>query len=480
MITILRVLLALGVVSGCCISYGRVAAAAEEAACVRAGGGTADEPGTLLQQRVFPAAANERQLLGVRNSGGQVGSTKAAARERQRGPRLISSRRAGWYPARLAQQRIPPLLPTVRPRPIASRPGAQRARSGDHARVPGTSADPTHGKSLAAAGISAGKYPGLFQSATAKGVTGTNRRAGLQVAGDGTLTAFDAPSGRKAFFCNPEKVGSTRWKALLYKSKGDPWHAPHTVFPRWAVLPAPEKRRKAEDPARARFMFVRNPYSRLLSGFLDKAVHPVGILNPANPKNRRSDTILGHGGPYTDSPAEFLRFVETMNQMMARQPGLPGMNGHFAPLTFRCGLNAGITYDFFLKVEETDTWYPDLVTLLGLADATAAGWERKNSTGAGDGCFHKIPGMSCAQTTAALKRHADNARHPALLPQGGGDAPLEWMTRQTTTHARGADSLWRRYYNSDAVIEAATKFLAGDLELFGYETMSRLSDMDVE
>jgi hypothetical protein len=52
------------------------------------------------------------------------------------------------------------------------------------------------------------------------------------------------------------------------------------------------------------------------------------------------------------------------------------INGHFAPLSKRCGIHAGLQYDFFLKVEEMDLWYADVVTLMGLAPYAEDGWEQ--------------------------------------------------------------------------------------------------------
>lgn len=50
------------------------------------------------------------------------------------------------------------------------------------------------------------------------------------------------------------------------------------------------------------------------------------------------------------------------------------INGHFLPLSQRCGLPQGLQYDFFLQVEETDLWYMDVLALMGLAPFAADGW----------------------------------------------------------------------------------------------------------
>jgi len=82
--------------------------------------------------------------------------------------------------------------------------------------------------------------------------------------------------GGAAVVCLSEKVGSTAWKLLFVKALASQGlssfnlHAsPHKA--KVKVQPHSEHERLLSDPAVPRFMFVRDPYSRLLSGYLDKA-----------------------------------------------------------------------------------------------------------------------------------------------------------------------------------------------------------------
>jgi hypothetical protein len=107
-------------------------------------------------------------------------------------------------------------------------------------------------------------------------------------------------------------------------------------------------------------MWLRNPYSRLLSGFLDKGVQEFTFVNMA-----------GYEYPFEPTPDGFKLFLESLLDM--RRKGLP-INPHFKPQSELCGIPFGMQYDFYLKVEDIHLWYPDLISLLGLRDTVYSGW----------------------------------------------------------------------------------------------------------
>jgi hypothetical protein len=129
---------------------------------------------------------------------------------------------------------------------------------------------------------------------------------------------------------------------------------------------------KVSDPSALRFMWVRNPYSRLLSGFLDKAVN-------APEWWQIRFRIWEFGGPYGDSPDEFLRFVKTMLKMHSEGKHI---DPHFSPQVEHCGLPQGMRYDFYLKVEEMEEWYADLIHILGMEKTVSSGWGPEFDPGA--------------------------------------------------------------------------------------------------
>jgi len=273
--------------------------------------------------------------------------------------------------------------------------------------------------------------------------------------------------------CTPEKTGSSRWKGLIYRSMGTPAAQPHLVEPHWLRQPPHEKAMMASDPSRVRLMFVRNPYARLLSGFLDMAVNPVGMLNPNNTKFPKGRSILSQGGPYSNTPAEFARFLGVMLDM--EQSG-KYINGHFTPLSHRCGIKQGLQYDFFLHVEEMDIWYTDVVALMGLGPYVANGWapatKNRSEQQVEDesSCFYTLSGKSCAQTAVAIAEHANSTTRWERLDLSAPGTP-EWMQKRNTGHARGADSKLAEYYATTEVIANATRYLQDDLRLFGYKPM---------
>lgn len=114
------------------------------------------------------------------------------------------------------------------------------------------------------------------------------------------------------------------------------------------------------DPATLRIMWVRNPYARLLSAFLDKVLGEF----------RDIDQVQRYGGPFHDSPSEFARFVRAVLDERSQ--------GNVAELHWRlqtqtCGLQDGVKYHFYLKEEDTNTWYVELMSLFGLNEDVESG-----------------------------------------------------------------------------------------------------------
>lgn len=162
-----------------------------------------------------------------------------------------------------------------------------------------------------------------------------------------------------------------RWKELLYRKHAPPpptddsgWFDMHNSAVPWLPPHAShaELVARISQPSRLRFLWLRNPYSRLLSGFLDKGVQPWWIFDLG---------MNDYGAPFEPSPAEFLRFVTNLVAM--RADGVP-VNMHFLPQAEQCGLRDGMQYDFFLRVEDIHVWYPDLISLFGLEDTVRSGW----------------------------------------------------------------------------------------------------------
>eukprot|EP00928_Gymnodinium_smaydae_P081141 TRINITY_DN6470_c1_g1_i1.p1 TRINITY_DN6470_c1_g1~~TRINITY_DN6470_c1_g1_i1.p1 ORF type:complete len:227 (-),score=32.97 TRINITY_DN6470_c1_g1_i1:279-959(-) len=140
-----------------------------------------------------------------------------------------------------------------------------------------------------------------------------------------------------------------------------------------------------EDPSVPRYMFVRNPYSRLVSGFEDKVVgenQNVGLA-----KYRK-------GSPFFD-------FVDAMLHSNVE-------NKHFKILSEQCGVDQDVRYDSYLRLEQTRCWYSDFLATLGLQHLGSQGWRivhkakflqghnKLPALGAGDDCFYRAQGCTCS------------------------------------------------------------------------------------
>ena len=216
-------------------------------------------------------------------------------------------------------------------------------------------------------------------------------------------------TNQKAIICFLEKVGSTAWKTLLLKS----FNAVPilTVSPHIAEYKnkyTPKVTREMfeaalRNPVIPKIMFVRNPYSRLLSGFIDK------VYNVTDPSLRQK-FFKG----FKASNKNFNTFIKYVKGVHERDnhpnnSKPPFLNSHYIPQSERCFINVGMRYNYYLKVEQTPIWYPYILNLLGLVREASSGWDfgesfrnqRSNATTAS--------GSSVVTTRAANKTAAGGA-----------------------------------------------------------------------
>jgi hypothetical protein len=78
----------------------------------------------------------------------------------------------------------------------------------------------------------------------------------------------------------------------------------------------------------------------------------------------------------TASPSDFAAFVNDLHNIVVERFGWEGsiINKHFVPMSPKCAINAGLGYDYVLRVERIGIWYPALVNMLGLQDDVKSGW----------------------------------------------------------------------------------------------------------
>mmetsp|Transcript_10502 Transcript_10502/g.15785 ORF Transcript_10502/g.15785 Transcript_10502/m.15785 type:complete len:294 (-) Transcript_10502:569-1450(-) len=211
---------------------------------------------------------------------------------------------------------------------------------------------------------------------------------------DGYPFLFKNPkSTASALVCLAEKVASSTWKSFFIKT------LEHKVFEseiRKGADPHFVKFKESQNilsqksikviadailnPNIPRIMFTREPYSRALSGYIDKVVdsdeHPFNF-HPGLPRT-----------------ASFIEFTQYLSERKS-------INEHFLPLTERCMLPMGMRYDYYLKIETMPHWYEALIDLLELVDETSSGWDytsywRPATNGeTPEKCFYTPPGKTC-------------------------------------------------------------------------------------
>eukprot|EP00316_Scyphosphaera_apsteinii_P004972 CAMPEP_0119312562 /NCGR_PEP_ID=MMETSP1333-20130426/26884_1 /TAXON_ID=418940 /ORGANISM="Scyphosphaera apsteinii, Strain RCC1455" /LENGTH=266 /DNA_ID=CAMNT_0007317203 /DNA_START=199 /DNA_END=999 /DNA_ORIENTATION=- len=235
----------------------------------------------------------------------------------------------------------------------------------------------------------------------------------------------------RAFVCLNQKAGSTSWKLAFLRAnpKAVRFHS-LTRSPHGA--PAMEgcdtyKNATANIP---RFMVVRNPYSRLLSGYLDKCIlKSESGPCPMNVSHARKNPVSG--------------FAE----LVARVQSKAKLNAHFSLLTHHCGIQAG--YDYYLRVEQIDQWYSPFVNVTGLARAVRFDWNKTTHWWIGKSqCFHQVVGQDCDGQSLNVSDSFNT---------GGGHS----------FHATSSNSRLDEFYNV-SLAWAVTEWARPDLVEFGY------------
>ena len=252
-----------------------------------------------------------------------------------------------------------------------------------------------------------------------------------------------------AVLCLTQKAGSSTWKLALLKAIGAAGFPDgdglFRTTPHGAVLPfetpsEAEWSRLTTGSSTRRFMIVRGPHARLLSGYLDKVVHwpepqkwPAGFAE-----------VDGFGG--------FVRAVVAD----------PHLNVHFELQSQQCGLPEGIRYEY-LRLEEEAEWYPRLACELRIEQALTRGWALPSTWNqGGSACF--------AESSCGCELSCDDASR-APLPCAAANttaAVAAELSATSTFHATGSEALLSRYYTVE-LAELVNRWAANDLETFGYD-----------
>jgi hypothetical protein len=223
-------------------------------------------------------------------------------------------------------------------------------------------------------------------------------------------------------------------------------------------------------------LVVRNPYERLLSGYLGQVA---GHRNHSRDPNAKAhmrlyfpssidDTMSHHCvqgnrtkcesryGDWVPSPQDFARFV----QRLTSSP-VPFGNSfaydHLAPITTplhprRCLQQGGgnlLRRYHVLKVERQHEWYPSYIEASGLLHYV-------NSSHWKGGCFWHGDGQTCSESLVAPQPNATIALR--RCSKAGG-------------HDTGACTMMKSFYTAETAARV-TAYFAKDLETFSYPRWS--------
>ncbi|XP_052079440.1 carbohydrate sulfotransferase 11-like isoform X2 [Mytilus californianus] len=155
----------------------------------------------------------------------------------------------------------------------------------------------------------------------------------------------------KMVYCGIEKVGSTFWRRLIQLLYKREIRSPYSIKP-WDCMNNYKsfQSQKLDDyhyilKENSKFLFVRDPYSRLLSGYLDKIFSPNPyywnlIGSKAVAFTRKQKNHCGHDVTF---PEMVEYFIHTEEQNKDR-------DGHFLPATDNCR-PCLVHYDYIGKME---------------------------------------------------------------------------------------------------------------------------------
>jgi hypothetical protein len=287
-------------------------------------------------------------------------------------------------------------------------------------------------------------------------------------------------TGKKAILCLVEKVGSSQWKSLLLKHL-DPTCFEKIVYKDNPHIACPDLRDTSEeefnsalkDDSIPRIMFVRDPYSRLLSAYLDLI------------KNHTYNTIYNYlpGSTY-DKASGYGGFVEILlgQYMKSFKDAWKNINSHFLPQAHKCYLsNNKFSYDYYLKVEHTDQWFVSLVHVLGLEEEVSTGWGFNNKWHPNSDrrtCFYHPSDRTCEEMeqvfNASITTNGDRSHIISIsddAPEGyrRNNYQLSNIYSDSGGHNKGAGTIaiLDQYYNRDIAFNVSL-LVQADLELFHY------------
>lgn len=283
-----------------------------------------------------------------------------------------------------------------------------------------------------------------------------------------------SPNARKyAIFCLYEKAGSTSFKYLLRyssvyakKFRLNNLNVVLSQEPHYATTSTKKQfLANAYIKKVPRILITRNPYSRFLSGYVDK------ILITKDPN---------FGPPGFQLNDTFETFVR--EEINYQTNGELHYGDHFRLMSQGCWLPENMTYNYILPLEHMAHWYEPLMEGLHITEYTKMGWNvstRLYRGRKGMPCHYVKPGCSCnqmftkASQTCLVKNKHKHKDQPKDQPKNrdngrSGNITSISSTYQKTAHATDSSRQLERYFNNSKLLSEFNGWIKRDLEVFGY------------
>lgn len=301
------------------------------------------------------------------------------------------------------------------------------------------------------------------------------------------FSMWPMPSGVHLRISLVPKCGVTRWTQLLlqlitgkippYPIPGAATYATANGFAVQRLVPCLSSV-PVMAPRTVWLMIVRNPYERLLSGYLDKVVRLDSITR---------DPFSVHWvrqGQFNATPEHYAQFVRKFGQRRGWvDPKYKKEMNYFArihiwPITHipdiavqdalwastRSDRNEPELYvrPRLLKLERMTEWYPALVHELGISEAVSKpGWN--------SGCFFHSSHETCED---AINPHIPHRPHAC---DDGVEQPLSRTGGPTPDHKTSSCRQLHHFYDRE-VADVVTTLMADDLQAFDYPKWTGLAD----
>ncbi|XP_060076870.1 carbohydrate sulfotransferase 9-like [Ylistrum balloti] len=296
-------------------------------------------------------------------------------------------------------------------------------------------------------------------------------------------------------FCPIQKVGSTFWRRVLEYTGGRRSYT--SLFAvKWHDMKTPHVEKYGDRAlslldSSIKFMFVRNPYQRLFSGWVDKLFSPNPMYwNKIGQHvklflNRNATSACGHDASF----AEFVKyFIHTQRIQMKRDP-------HFIPMYEHCS-PCHHTFDFIGTMETFSTDAAYLLKIISSRSNVNISIEDIKDAGYDSLFDHnmrlyrfKQNILKCVSFYEAMQRTWRNLQIrgylginmsvPFTREEADTVTKEEFMSALVTAYESSGSRSYRRSNRREALIEAYATVSTADLEklrrifkpdwaLFGY------------